>query len=99
MSPKPTRHEAGTLRIRAAMDHVQEAQYEMSRAMQDLSAVRGYGQDVRRLEKVYEKIRQQWYMIERHLRTPPSRKNPEMGALDREPTERDAHPHQNGCGR
>lgn len=94
-----TRKEAGTLRVRAAMEHVEEAQREIGRAEADLSAVIGYGPEYLRLLKLYKIIKAQWYKLDATLRRVPVKSNPRLGDLDRDATEADAEPHARGCGK
>lgn len=88
--------EAGSLRVRAAMDHVQTAQRELSRAMADLSSVRGYVSDGDRLRRLYDRVHAEWYRLNGKLERPA---RGQVGELDREPLAADADPHANGCGR
>ena len=89
---------AGCLRVRAAMEHVEEAQRELGRAQADLCSVIGYTKEFDRLRKLYEAVKTEWYRLDGKLRSVPPKTNPRMGQLDREPNEKDAEPHRQGCG-
>jgi hypothetical protein len=81
-----TRREAGTLRIRAAMNHVQSALVEIGRARTDLDAVLGFSRDCNRLDKLYQAIKKEWRKLDEGLRTVPPKKNPRLGEIDCDPT-------------
>lgn len=89
----------GEARVRAALDHVQQAQIELSRAMSDLSAVIGYIAEGDALSKLYDRVHALWYRIDGRLRTGPSKRFPEINRLDRSPAPGEADdPHERGCG-
>lgn len=92
---RESRRRYGLARVKAALDHIQTAQLELSHAQADLSAVRGYVDDWRRLGKLYERIRAEWYRLNTKMERPGKG---ETGDLDRDPTERDHNPHTTGCG-
>lgn len=95
------RRQAGSARVRAAMQHVEEAQRELGRAMMDLSAVIGYVREGAALEKLYDKVKAEWYRLDSRVgfdeRNQSRKPVGFVGALDREPDELDMIPHR-GCG-
>jgi hypothetical protein len=90
----------GLARVRAALAHVQQAQNELGRAQQDLSAVIGYTPEWTRLGKLTSKVRDEWYRLESKLRKPA---RGDLGQLDGNNVDDDGmpreteHPHA-GCG-
>lgn len=98
MANEDPRVVAGMARVRAALDHVQQAQVELSRAIADLSAVIGFIPEGDKLSKLYDQTRKVWYAIQDRMLTGPSKRYPEINMLDRTPDARDADPHERGCG-
>ena len=85
----------GRQKLEAALDHIQTAQIEMSRATADLSSVRGYFPEWRHLSKLYDRIRVEWYRVHNKMKRPA---RGQTGELDREPNDRDHDVHATGCG-
>lgn len=94
------RHKVGRDRVRAAMDHVQQAQVELSLAMMDLCSVIGYVPNVDRLSKLHTKIKAEWYRLDKKIARGPTRGAPRTNELDHTPTaEEQGNAHAMGCGR
>lgn len=97
--PRDPRFVVGEARVRAALDHVQQAQVELSRAMADLSSVIGYIPEGDALSKLYDRVRSVWYRIDAKLKSGPTKRYPEINRLDRAPEPGEADdPHARGCG-
>lgn len=93
------RRTVGEARVRAAMDHVQQAQIELGRAMADLSAVIGFIPEGDKLSALYDKVHSLWYKIRARLDAGPTKRYPEIGLLDRIPFAGDhVDVHAKGCG-
>lgn len=88
--------EAGELRIRAALEHIEEAQIEIGRAIADLSAVRGFVREGERLQKLYDRIRAEWDRVTYAKK--PRGADETYRELDRETQQHDENPHYHGCG-
>jgi hypothetical protein len=58
-----TSREIAEARVRAALEHLQQAQVEVERARQQLAAVVGVLPEYDRLGKLYERVRAEWYRL------------------------------------
>lgn len=90
----------GTARVRAALDHIQQAQVELNLAMMDLCSVIGYVPEGDKLHKLHGAIKAMWYRIEKKLERGPTRNAFRTNELDHQPSDAErANPHRGGCGR
>lgn len=90
----------GSARVRAAMDHVQQAQVELNLAMMDMCSVIGYVTESDKLRKHYDAIKSIWYKLDKKLKRGPTRNAFRINELDHQPADYEiANPHAGGCGR
>lgn len=94
------KEKVGRARVRAALDHVQQAQVELGLAMADLCSVIGYVPESDRLNKLYAKIKDEWYRLDTKIARGPTRAFPQINQLDHTPTaDEQINAHAGGCGR
>jgi hypothetical protein len=56
------------LRVAATLNAIEAAQADLDRAVQALSAVRGFVPQYERLGRIYETVRAAWYAVEQRQR-------------------------------
>jgi hypothetical protein len=63
-----TAEEMARLRVAATLNAIEAAQADLDRAVQALSAVRGFVPQYERLRRIYETVRAGWYAVEKRQR-------------------------------
>jgi hypothetical protein len=77
--PDPQRHLGAMVRVHRALDRIQEAQNELGRACEQLSAIRFGHPTQLRVRKLYDRVHAEWYRTRNLLEDP-------RIELDRDPT-------------
>lgn len=87
------RRTAGEARVRAALEHIEEAQIHLSHACAALAAEIGYVKEWERAAKLMQTVKAYWYRVDTKLHTT---SRGDTGLLDHDPKP-DEHPHKGCC--
>ena len=81
-----TREEAAAMRVAFALGEIQEAQNHLGKAQEALSSIIGAVPEGRRLAKLYQAVKREWYRLDERERK--KTRSGQPFKLDREPEER-----------